>query len=51
MKEMDAYIVTGGNRLFGETEVLAAKNAVLPIIACCIMIKGTVVLHLSLIHI
>ena len=45
MKEMDAYIVTGGNRLFGETEVLAAKNAVLPIIACCIMIKGTVVLH------
>lgn len=42
---MEKYIITGGRRLTGEIDVMAAKNAVLPIIACCIMIKDTVVLR------
>ena len=41
----DYYIIEGDNPLFGEVGVKAAKNAVLPIIACCIMIKDKVTLH------
>lgn len=46
MKEMnEKYVIEGGSRLNGEVDVLSAKNAVLPIIACCIMIGDEVVLH------
>ena len=41
---MDKYIINGGKKLHGVVDVMAAKNAVLPIIACCIMIKDVVVL-------
>ena len=40
----ERYVIEGGSRLNGEVDVLSAKNAVLPIIACCIMIKDEVVL-------
>ena len=41
----DKYIIEGGRPLRGEINVSSAKNAVLPIIACCAMIKDMVVLH------
>lgn len=37
-----AYVIEGGYGLYGETEILAAKNAVLPIIACCAAVRGEV---------
>lgn len=39
---MEAYRIQGGRRLNGETEVCAAKNAVLPLMAACVLIKDTV---------
>ena len=33
----DKLIIRGGNKLNGEISVAAAKNSVLPLIACCIM--------------
>ncbi len=42
MDNNEKYIVCGGKRLRGEVEVLAAKNSVLPIIACCITVCGEV---------
>ena len=35
-------VINGGNRLVGEVGLHAAKNAVLPIIACCILVKDCV---------
>lgn len=37
-------IINGGNRISGEVKLHAAKNAVLPILACCVMIDGDVVI-------
>ena len=34
---MEQFRITGGNRLNGEVVVKAAKNSVLPIIACCLL--------------
>ncbi len=42
---MSKYIINGGKRLVGQVEVPAAKNAVLPILAACILSKGEVVIH------
>ncbi len=42
---MDRFFVTGGTRLKGKLSVKAAKNALLPILACCFMIRGEVVLR------
>lgn len=41
---MDSYIITGGNRLNGKVSVSAAKNVVLPIIACSLMSKDDIIL-------
>jgi len=42
---MESLIVFGGKELNGEIEVDSAKNAVLPILAGCILCEGVVVLH------
>jgi len=42
---MEKLKITGGQKLFGEVEIRAAKNAVLPILACCLLTKKEVVLH------
>ncbi len=38
------YIINGGRALFGETEIMSAKNSILPLIACSAMIDGEVYL-------
>ena len=42
---MSKYIINGGNRLVGKVEVPSAKNAVLPILAACILTDEQVVIH------
>ena len=39
---MEAFYIVGGNRLKGEVKIDCAKNALLPIIAGCILIDGEV---------
>ena len=39
------YKIYGGSKLKGRVTVTASKNALLPILACCLMIKGEVVLE------
>ena len=39
---MEKFFIVGGNRLEGEVEIDCAKNALLPIIAGCILIDGQV---------
>ncbi|MGJ0848399.1 UDP-N-acetylglucosamine 1-carboxyvinyltransferase, partial [Tissierella praeacuta] len=34
---MEKYIINGGNKLTGETSILGAKNAVLPILAATVI--------------
>lgn len=41
---MDYLKIQGGNKLRGKIKVPASKNALLPIIACCIMIEDEVML-------
>lgn len=41
---MDYLKIQGGNKLKGKIKVPASKNALLPIIACCVMIEDEVVL-------
>lgn len=40
----DKYVIRGGNKLFGMTEIMSAKNSLLPLIACSVMTKGEVFL-------
>lgn len=42
---MDKLIINGGKRLGGEISVHGSKNAVLPIMAASLLIKGETVLH------
>lgn len=42
---MSKFFIIGGNQLNGEIEMDCAKNAILPILAGCILIEGEVVLH------
>lgn len=42
---MEQFFIVGGNKLSGEVEVDCAKNALLPLIACCILIEGQVKLE------
>ncbi len=42
---MERLRINGGRLLEGRVKIKGAKNAILPIIACCIMIKAEVVLH------
>ena len=39
---MEGFYIIGGNRLEGEVEIDCAKNALLPILAGCILIEGEV---------
>lgn len=42
---MDKFFIVGGRPLIGEVEIDSAKNSLLPLIACCILIKDEVILH------
>ena len=42
---MDRLIIHGGNRLTGHISVSGSKNAVLPILAACILLDEPVTLH------
>ena len=42
---MEEYIIEGGNKLFGTAAIPAAKNAVLPIIAGCLLTDEEVVIE------
>ncbi len=42
---MDSFYINGGNKLFGELEIGTSKNAVLPILAGCILCDKKVILH------
>ena len=42
---MEQFVITGDNRLRGDVKVNGAKNAVLPILAACLLADGTCVLH------
>ena len=42
---MDKFIITGNNRLRGELTIRGAKNAVLPILAACLLSDDTCVIH------
>lgn len=42
---MEQFFIVGGNPLLGEVEIDGAKNALLPIIACCILVEGQVCLE------
>ncbi len=41
---MEKLFVNGGNRLCGEVKIDSAKNALLPILAGCILVEGKVVI-------
>ncbi len=48
---MDKFVIYGGNILEGEISIGGAKNSVLPIMAACILNKGTIVLkNVPLVH-
>jgi len=42
---LEKFIVMGGNRLVGEVKVSGAKNAILPIMAACLLTHGEVTLY------
>ncbi len=39
-----SYVITGGRPLYGEVEIMSAKNSLLPLIACSVMTEGEVFL-------
>lgn len=39
---MGKYIIQGGKKLTGEIKISGSKNAALPILAACVLVKGTV---------
>ena len=41
---MEGFLVRGGERLYGEMRIDAAKNAVLPILAAAVLCEGETVL-------
>ena len=44
-RDMQKFIINGGQKLYGKIRVDTSKNAILPILAGSIIIKGDVVLH------
>ena len=38
---MDKFVINGGKKLIGEVQISGAKNAVLPIMAACILKPAT----------
>ena len=42
---MQKFLINGGKKLYGKISVETSKNAILPILAGTVMVKGTVILH------
>ncbi len=42
---MERFEINGGQKLFGEITLDGAKNSALPILAACVLINGTAVIH------
>lgn len=42
---MSKFLINGGNKLFGELEISAAKNSYLTLLAASILVDGEVILH------
>ena len=42
---MDKFVIEGGGRLSGETEIQSAKNAVLPLLAASVLTDERVEIH------
>ncbi len=42
---MESFFICGGNKLEGELSIQTSKNAVLPILAGCILCEGEIVIH------
>lgn len=42
---MEKYVINGGKKLYGSVRIESAKNAVLPILAACILTEDEVVIH------
>lgn len=42
---MENFFICGGNKLFGELDIQTSKNAVLPILAGCILCNKEIILH------
>ena len=42
---MEKYVIKGGRRLCGEVEIQSAKNAVLPLLAACILTDEKVIIR------
>lgn len=42
---MQKYLINGGRKLYGKVQVDTSKNALLPILASCLLIDDEVVLH------
>lgn len=40
---MSKFYVVGGNKLKGEIKIDSAKNALLPLLACCVLVDGEVI--------
>ena len=40
---MEAYTIRGGSPLRGEVNAMGAKNAVLPLLAACVLVRQPVV--------
>ena len=41
---MSRYVINGGHRLYGETQIQGSKNSILPILAATVLIKGETVI-------
>ena len=39
---MSKFVISGGNKLFGEVTIQSAKNSLLPLISACILVEGKV---------
>ena len=42
---MSKFLIHGGNKLFGELNITAAKNSYLPILAACVLCEDEIILH------
>ena len=42
---MEKIVINGGTPLFGQVEISGSKNAALPIIYACVLVKGKCILE------
>ena len=42
---MEKIVINGGKPLFGQVEISGSKNAALPIIYACVLVKGKCILE------